>query len=199
MLRGGKIYRKSCCRILSSNSKKLLQKQREVRSHSDLSRRCRDRAAPGRERIHSSAVPCFQQEDAQHFPTLCSCSCSLIKTQALDLRSQTGMKSSPTHHPQILWETGLSMATPLVWLGEEVQQQLGRCWLNSLLRVKININIFCRFFETVPQHIVINSIYLMLIPASYLRPVGNKILCKVNQFHKNFYALQNYISRIFIL
>lgn len=37
---------KVCCRVLSSSSKKLLQKQGEVRSHSDLSRRCRDRAAP---------------------------------------------------------------------------------------------------------------------------------------------------------
>lgn len=125
----GEIYRKSCCRILSSSSKKLLQNQREVRSHSDLSRRCRDRAAPGGDRIHSSAVPCFQREDAQHFPALCYCSCSLIKTRVLDLWSQTGLKSSPTHHPQTLWETGLSMAPPPVWLGKEVQQQLGRCWL----------------------------------------------------------------------
>lgn len=99
---------------------------------------------PGGDRSRSSAVPGFQRDGAQHFPALYCCSCSLIKISVLS--SQTGLKSSPTHHAQTTWEAGFGMATPPMSLSKEVQQQLGRCWLVPVRTVYYGLKSIFLFF-----------------------------------------------------
>lgn len=152
--------RKVCCRIFSSSSKKLLQKQREVRSHSDLSRRCRDRAAPGTRRGPQPQL-CRALLPAGQCPAF---SRPLLLLWLPDKDPGAGPEisdwaeissSSPSSDP--LRSRGSGWPHLPMSLSKGVQQQLGRCWLVPVRTVYYGLKLIFLFFAGTCSRLFLNS------------------------------------------